>query len=321
MKTIETLFTQETKFDSKSILNKFNKPIDKSILDRVEAGITLEDIEELTKQNIPVLKYKTQITIHGLFPELNNSYIFGYKNLFQNKNKSIGVKYNAIDEEKRKRIAERLNCIGFNYSRNSLGTQFNIINRVTPETFESIKSTYLDIKSKIDQRLYFGHFNIWVGSMYGMKYLCFDLYINAIYEHNIEPFLNKLGATAELLQIAKDKKEAKEVEYKKKYEEERKEAEAKRQASNESKSDQIKLLQTYPRKEKTNEPGMYILRTFDYDNNLVFKVIYLYLPKGKQKPRWNKMEYITIHEALNHECIEKYSDSIYSSKLTGYKIK
>lgn len=141
MERLETLFTTESNFDHKSILNKLDKPIDRTILDKIEAGITLENIEELTKQGIPVLKYKTQITIHGLFPELEKNYIFGYKNLFQNKNKSIGVKYNAIDEEKRQRIAKRLNCIGFYYRGNSQGTEFEIMERITPENFEAVKNS------------------------------------------------------------------------------------------------------------------------------------------------------------------------------------
>lgn len=184
-----------------------------------------------------------------------------------------------------------------------------------------LKTRLIDLKNKVDQSLYFGHTCLWVGASFGCKYLCFDLYINAIYESNIEPFLNKLGATSELLQAAEAKKQAEETEYKLKCETDRKEAEAKREASKASKADQLAILEQYPRIEKTNEPGMYILRQYDYENNLIFKVIYIYLIKGKQKPRWNKTEYITVQEALNHVCIESWNDSIYASKLTGYKIK
>jgi hypothetical protein len=108
MENIEQIFIKESNFDSKSILNKLDKNIDKSILEQIESGVTLEFLNQLSNKGIPVLKYKTQITIHGLFPELTNNYFLGYKNIFQNKNKSIGVKYNAIDENKRGLIAERL---------------------------------------------------------------------------------------------------------------------------------------------------------------------------------------------------------------------
>jgi hypothetical protein len=321
MEKIEVLFADSKEYDNKSILNKLNKPVNKDLLDKIEQGITIEDLESITLAGFPVLKYKTQITIHGLFPELNNSYIFGYKNIFQNKNKSIGIKYNAIDEDKRQRIAKRLKCLGFFYRRNSQGTEFNIMEMITPENFESVKSKLLTLKNKIDSNLFYGHSCLWVGQSFGVKYLCFDLYINAIYEQNIEPFLNKLGATIELLQAKEDQKRKEYEEYKQKYEAERLERDNKKRLSLESKAEQIKILEQYPKVEKTNDPGMYILRQYDYNDNLIFKVVYIYLIKGKQKPRWNYKEYITIQEALNHIPSENWSDSIYLGKLTGRKIK
>lgn len=320
METIETIFVSQSNYDSKSILNRFDKNIDRAILDKIESGVTLETLNQLTKQGVPVLKYKTQITIHGKFPELSNNYVFGYKNLFQNKNLSIGVKYNAIDEEKRQRIAKRLKTLGFHYCRNSQGTKFDIMEIINKDNFENVKQRFLLLKSKIDLNLFYGSCHIWIGEAWGCKYLCFDLYINAIYEANIEPFLNKIGATIELYNIEQAKKEAEEAEYKRKYEEERKDAEAKREASKASKEDQLRILEQYPRIEKTNEPGKYILRQYDYDNNLIFKVVYIYNIKGKLKPRWNKKEFMTIQEALSYKPQQNYSDSIYSSKLTGYRI-
>lgn len=320
MENIEMIFSKETSFDNKSILNKFNKKIDQKILDQIEAGITLENLQKLTKNGLPVLKYKTQITVHGLFPELSTNYIFGYKNIFQNKNLSIGIKYNAIDEEKRQRIAKRLKCIGFHYNRNSQGTKFDIMKIVNKDNFETVKNKFLNLKNNIDTSLFCGYYQIYSGQIWGITYLCFDLYINAIYEKNIEPFLNKIGATIELFEAEQRKKEIAEAEYKKEIEQNRIEAEAKKKASQESKKDQIELLNKYPKIEHTNKPGKYILKQFDYENNLIFKVVYIYLIKGKQKPRWNKKSFDNINDALNYNPIENWSDSIYSSKLTGHLI-
>jgi len=320
METTEVLFSTETSFDNKSILNKLNRPIDKSILDNIESGITLEDLNKITLSGVPVLKYKTQITIHGLFPELSNNYIFGYKNIFQNKNKSIGVKYNAIDEEKRQRIAKRLKNIGFHYCRNSQGTKFDIMEPINKDNFEEVKKRFLDLKNKIDISLFYGYCSIWVGEAWGCKYLCFDLYINAIYEKNIEPFLNKVGATVELYEAEQRKKEVEQAEYESKYKAERESNEAAKRASMASKSEQIQILEQYPRVEKTNEPGKYVLRSYNYDNELIFKVIHIYTVKGKQKPRWNYKEFITVQEALNYQPPENWSDKIYTGRLSGYKI-
>ena len=320
METIEILFKSETNFDHKSILNKLNKHIDKNILDQIESGITLEQLDNFNNSGIPILKYKTQITIHGLFPELSINSIFGYKNLFQNKNKSIGIKYNAIDEEKRQRIAKRLKTIGFYYRRNSQGTEFNIMEIINKDNFESLKIKFIGLSKNIDQSLYVGHYSMYIGQSFGVKYLCFDLYINAIYEKNIELFLNKIGATIELLQIAENKKQLEETEYKKVLEAERLNTQLLRETAYKNKSEEIAILEQYTKVEKTNLPGMYIQRSFDYNNNFVFKVVYIYLLKGKQKPRWNKTEYISVFDALNHECKDHWNDSIFASKLSGYLI-
>ena len=320
MDTIETILKSKDNFDHKSILNKLNKKVNQSILDKIESGITIEELDNISKSGLPVLKYKTQITIHGLFPELGNNYIFGYKNIFQNKNKSIGIKYNAIDEGKRQRIAKRLNLLGFHYSRNSQNTIFSMQTVINKDNFETVKAEYLQLSKKINNKLYLGNFNIWIGSAWGCKYLCFDLYINGIYEKNVETFLNDMGATTELYEATKKKQEIEEFKHAEAWKKEKQETEARKQASRETKKDQLLILEQYPHIEKTNTPGKYILRSFDYDDNLIFKVFYIYLIKGKKKPRYNKTEFITVQEAINYKTEESFSDNIYNGKLTGYKI-
>jgi hypothetical protein len=320
MERIETLFMDHSNCDSKAILNKLNRAIDQSVLDKIENGVNLEEIEQLTKSGIPILKYKTQITIHGLFPELSNNYILGYKNIFQNKNKSIGVKYTAIDEEKRQRIAKRLKPLGFSYHRNSQGTNFDILQSVTKESFDTVKNHLFDLKNKIDNTLFYGYCDIWRGQAFGINYLCLSLNINAIYEANVEPFLNKIGATMELYNNYIEQKEAEQKEYYEQLRKNREEAEEKKKQSLANKTEELNILQQFPRIEKINEPGVYILRHYNYDNELIFRLVYIYMIKGKKKPRWNKKDFLTVNEALNYKPEIHWSDGIYSSKLTGYKI-
>ena len=321
MKRTEVLFKAKTDTDSKSILNKLNKKVDKAILDQVEAGVTIETLDKLSLSGVPILKYHTQITIHGLFDELSNNYIFGYKNLFQNKNKSIGVKYNAIDEAKRQRIAKRLRCIGFSYTRNSQETGFHISEHIDKDNFDEVKKRFIELKGKVNESLFYGSVCIWVGESFGAKYLCFDLNINAIYERNIEPFLNGMGATTNLFNELQKKRDDEQAAYEFKLGVDKAERdEAREQALNDNKGD-LSLLANFNRVQKVNDPGLYLLRMFNYNNELVYKVIYLYMPKGKKKPRCNKTEYININEALSHEPKESYSDSIYGGKVTGYKLK
>ncbi len=67
--------------------------------EEIEKGVT---IEKLASINVPVFAYQTQITIHGTLPDLQNNYVQNYKSIIKNQNGSIGVKYNAIDAEKKK---------------------------------------------------------------------------------------------------------------------------------------------------------------------------------------------------------------------------
>jgi hypothetical protein len=321
METTEVLFKTKTATDRKNKLNRLSKKVNRKYLDVIEAGVTVEYIDSMIADGLPVFKYGTQITIHGMFEELNNNYIFGYKNIFQNKNNSIGIKYNAIDEAKRQRIAEYLKLIGFNYNRNSQNTVYSLIRSVNKDNFETVKTEMLQLKNKIDVSLFFGSVSVYVAQSWGQTYICIDIYINAIYEVNIMPFINKLGITEQTL-IDHKAKEAKEAQVR--AEQWNKEAEQRKQDRakilEENKQD-LELLSKYSRVEKSQETGLYLLRTFDYNDQLIYKVIYLYMPKGKKKLRANKKEYKSIHEALKHEPGEGYSDKIYNGRVTGYRLQ
>jgi hypothetical protein len=68
----------------------------------IEAGVTLERLQSL---NVPVFRYHTQITIHGQLPDFDTSIKQnGYKSVFRNGNGSIGVRYVAIDAEKKRTL-------------------------------------------------------------------------------------------------------------------------------------------------------------------------------------------------------------------------
>ena len=116
---IEKVFSTSENFDKKNKINRSSKKVNQSTLDAIENGITIEQLETLCK-GIPIYKYKTQITIHGLFPELQNSYINRYKCLIQNKNLSIGVRYQAIDSAKKSLIREYASHAGYACHYNSV---------------------------------------------------------------------------------------------------------------------------------------------------------------------------------------------------------
>ena len=106
---IEELFTAESVYDSKNITNKSDKPVPTSLIDSVEKGVTIEALEDAVKHlKLPVFKYRTQITIHGIFPELSTNIVNGYAHIIRNQNKSVGVRYGAIDAAKKLQIARSI---------------------------------------------------------------------------------------------------------------------------------------------------------------------------------------------------------------------
>lgn len=324
MKIDKTLDFFEGKIDTRKKLNRANKTVPEHILKSIETGVTIETIEQISKElQLPVYKYQTQITIHGLFPELQNNWTFGYKNLFQNKNKSIGVKWNAIDENKRQQIKKYLKFAGFYYYRNSTTHQFQITKRVTEETFKTIYEDLKVILSKIDKSLFYGSAGIYaMVGMFGEKYLRLAIVIDAIYENNIAILLNKMGYTETWLNEQKEIAQKEEDKRNKEYEEKRKkEEELKKQAFDLVASD-IKFLNENYTKVTTNESGLYIRPEYlSYENKVIFQVYKIY-KEGRQKfPRITSRQFDNIKDALNCEDINSsFSDSIFKGKKTVYQI-
>lgn len=88
--------------------------------ERLESGVTIEELEEI---GVPVYRYETQVTIHGKLPNIDVTRINGYKSLMLNGNGSIGVRYVAIDAEKKRFIKKACTALKSNFrgSFNSKG--------------------------------------------------------------------------------------------------------------------------------------------------------------------------------------------------------
>jgi hypothetical protein len=316
MKTIETLYSNKSNIDSKNITNKSPKKVSNSILEKIENGVSLEDLDQMQKNGLIIFKYYTQITIHGLFDDLNNNYVFGYKNVFQNKNRSIGIKYNAIDEQKRRDINIRTKYLGFQYRRDSTSTEFSYTRRLTEETLKAAQELY----NKINDSLFIGGKNIYIAELWGIKYICISFNINAIYSKNIEPFLLTLGATNELKE-AKELERAKELEAANKAYEERREQEKLRKQNTlkEHAEDIQKLKANYVLIEKSEAEGRYIKYKVDYNGIMKYTSYLIYKPKGKKLNRINEQSFETLSEALNYKHIPNWNDNT-RQRHTGYKI-
>lgn len=123
MKLSERLETLDCRKDSKArrVSNVAPDKLANVTANQLEDGMTLEAIEALS---VPTFAYQTQITIHGKLPAFNEAARpGGYKAVFLNGNGSVGVRYSAIDADKKALIerAARVSESGWHTARNSTG--------------------------------------------------------------------------------------------------------------------------------------------------------------------------------------------------------
>lgn len=191
---VEKLFVHNNDTDTKHKLNLENKPVRREVLNQIEAGIDIETLETL---DLPICLYCTQITIHGLFPEQSgNGYVNGYKNIFQNKNKSIGIRYSAIDAAKKKALkhicyyARQEKRTKFFCSESSTSYKFiqyaNVNNRDEAIT---AANTFKVLLQSIPNNLFYGTRAVnYVQDVYGRKYVECIIDFGAIKKENLEQF-------------------------------------------------------------------------------------------------------------------------------------
>lgn len=143
--------------------------------DELENGVSLERLETL---NVPVLRYSTQVTIHGILPAFNpEARPGGYRAVFKNGNGSVGVKFSAIDAEKKAIItraaqAVAKSCDWHTYS-NSNGFSVNRYFVISDETQrEAQKAATLAALRAIPVNLFYGSvgaFALAYGAGYGVS--------------------------------------------------------------------------------------------------------------------------------------------------------
>lgn len=104
MEKIENLFKNSSVYDSKHINNLSTEKVPAELLQAIEKGCSIETLQDLAGKKFPICKYETQITIHGIFDTPSTNRVGIYANLFQNKNKSLGVRWSAIDIKKRAKL-------------------------------------------------------------------------------------------------------------------------------------------------------------------------------------------------------------------------
>ncbi len=198
-------------------------------LKEIEQGVTIEQLETLT---VPVYQYSTQITIHGTFKDIPSDLVVaGYKSVILNQNKSLGVKYIAIDGMK-KRLLEHVSY----FKKTRWDIYINSQGCEAIQSFHSIDSVNdrqrcIDCYKSTPDNLYIGSKE--AGAlMYGGYAVI--LHIGAIYQANLWQLIKELTGIES--QSEYDKLES---EYNAKRELESRQYEIERKAQAES--DKIKL--------------------------------------------------------------------------------
>ena len=182
----EHLFTTECGYtDTKHRANLVDKKVSEDILRKIEDGCSIETLEELLAGQFPICKYKTQITIHGLFPHLATERVGRYKNLVRNKNQSVGVRWTAIDHKKRADIFRLAYiCDKWGIVENS---QEFFLQRVEPVTTEAELTATLAAFQSTAKRieaasnLFQGGVDIFKARSWGRLYLVLRVSVNSFY--------------------------------------------------------------------------------------------------------------------------------------------
>ena len=256
-KDIETILENKGQIDKKHKLNTCPDQIIKDeILNELEtSGATLERLDELSKK-IDIFRYHGQITIHGIFSELSNNRIGSYKNIFQNKNKSIGVKWDAIDYQKKLSIYSKLKYFGFSTIHNSKDFAAVKTFRIfTKDDYNEKLNELKAIEQRINKNLFFGYCGIYTYKSWGVVYLELVVSINAIYEKNVNTLIEQITGVS--IQEVEQIKAAKEAENKKYWEdyrekirlEQEQDEKNKREFINNNKVDGSEQVQRYELKE------------------------------------------------------------------------
>jgi len=128
------------KFDTPKKINRSSKSIPENFIDKIENGECNSADIEMLQNIVPVYTYKTCLTIHGNFPDINRTRIGVYKNIIQNQNGSLEIRWSAIDNHKKKQIKEYIRPYsGYNVQENSTSGIYFEKNVVTSNKAEAYK--------------------------------------------------------------------------------------------------------------------------------------------------------------------------------------
>lgn len=287
MKQIEKLFNQTFKktYDTPKRLNRSSTKIPPAVIEEIEAGqFTHESLKTLGAK-VPIFIYKTCITIHGNFPDIGTSRINGYKNVIQNENGSLEVRYSAIDTDKMKLIQKVLRYTKSEYRLNS-DSQGHVIERsipVTKATYQAKQAEIAPDLQRIGAANLYGHFCTYLGEIWGQYYIVVSITPVTIPEAEVNNFIAVLlGQPAEsipaLLQEIEDAERKQEIK-------ERQDAERREQQKQEHQRRMQPYIDAIANLPKCNNPlqGTIITTAVTIEGRPCYKIV-----KARQVDRFKR---------------------------------
>lgn len=216
MKAIETLFNLELgRFDTPKKINRSNNVIPIEVIESLEKGeFTHETLTDLVKR-FPVFRYRSCITVHGSWPMVEVTRIGGYRNVIQNKNGSVEVRYTAIDVEKFHRIADLIyQQSKFRLHSDSNGRKFQIAQRVTKETYKELGAQFNVLAAKFKGLDIYGNVSVYLAQDFFGLFLVLDVVPLAIPESQVNTLTELLTGKpiAELNSLLAERKEVERIE-------------------------------------------------------------------------------------------------------------
>jgi hypothetical protein len=218
MYKIETLMlesnTEFIQYDDKARrrLNVSTKPAGISG-EEIQKGVTSE---QLLAIKVPVFFYKTQITIHGKLPDVGDGQVLTYKCLIKNQNGSVGVRYIAIDGEKKERVEHFLNWCPLNTKKKHVVDGYWHLYKTSQDVWaqtyfgrlEDMKAVYTSLSKTIKGM---GMLRLLAGKTLMGGYVL-QIYLDAIPEEYVKPLCGALVGLAKPKDIDNAIASAKEAE-------------------------------------------------------------------------------------------------------------
>lgn len=230
----EEILSNEVNIDTPKKLNRSEAKVPIDVINEIETkGMSLERLESL---GLPIYKYQTQITVHGNFDGLTKERVGGYKNLTLNQNKTLGIRYNAIDAEKKKIISKALNLDkAYNEEESKGGFRTNMDSKgftISKYKTTSEKSKAIEISNEFKAEAnalpynFIGNKYVNIYSIYGMYYIEYTIHLNAINQAYLWDFISSItdgritaDSFVKLLKLQEEDEAKKELEREKKSEE------------------------------------------------------------------------------------------------------